>query len=440
MEYRKRYIDEVIDFVGGAIGCLNIQGARFIGKTTTTLQHVNTLYRLGSKSKREAFDFNYMAGGDFVFSREKPIGLDEWQHLPYLWDTMKYEVDQGYGEPGQFIINESYGLSWEEWRKNIRHSGTGRITDIVMRPMTLYESGESNGTISFNSLLEPDYVIESTKSTLSLDDLIFAACRGGWPKAVAEANREKALNYPKKILSYIINGGRKMIDGEDDHYGHVDPKIMSRLLKSYALNDCLLTSDSKILANMNEKGKNKICRQTYDIYKEKVKSHYFIEEQDAWHPEYMKRCNVVGSSKKCFVDPSLAAAALKKTPDYFEENLLEFVPIFENLCLRDLRVYSSSHLGSVYHHQDRYGKKIDAICIKDYSHYALVDFRLSFSSAIKAGEELLKIKEQIKHYHDHAKIIMPLAPPSAVIVLYAGEYGLTTKSGIHLVPIGCLKG
>lgn len=442
MDYKKRILDDLIDYYGSMVGCIYIKGPLWVGKTTTASNHAKTIYRLGVARQLANFNALYDTDPDAIFQKEKPILFDEWQLAPYLWDEIRGQVDINGGDGGQFFITGSKELKEEEKKKHIKHSGTGRIFDLVMRPMSLYESGESSGKISLMSLFEEGYKVTGKDSDLSLERLVHATCRGGWPKAISETDEEKSLHYVDIILNRLINGNENI--EYNDEQGllkeRIDPTIMRRILKSYSRNVSTLVSNSKILEGVNGGDVINITRRKYDAYKSKLLSRYLVEDVEAWCPSFKSRANVSSSEKKCFIDPSIAISTLGLSPKKLLNDPIDFGFFFENLCIRDLRVYSSKKLGEVRYYHDRNGNEVDAVVILNDGRYALVECKLGFKASLVAADGLLKIKAMIEEHNASIRdksAYMDL--PSSLIVLHGGKEAITLSNGVHLVPIGSLK-
>lgn len=441
MKYRKRILDDLIEYYKSMAGCLYIKGPRWCGKTTTVSRHAKTIFRLNKKDTLIDFNLHYESNPDSIFSKKKPIFFDEWQLAPYLWDAIRDEIDLNDGEGGLFFITGSSELSGEEKDENILHSGTGRFLDLTMRPMSLYESGESEGSISLSSLFEEGANITGRDSSLTLDDLIFATCRGGWPRSLRETDKKKALLYPSLIVDRLLYGGEILEDSEDgDKIERIDPIIMERIMRSYARNTCTMATNSKILEGARGNDVISLDRKKYDAYKAKLVSRYLIEEVESWCPAFKSRSNVTTSNKKAFIDPSLAIYMLHLSPEKLSNDLIDYGFFFENLCIRDLRVYASKDMGRVCYYHDRNGKEVDAVVILRDGRYALVECKLGYRSALAAADGLLEIKNLIeKHNESLIDKSAYMNLPSSLIVLHAGKEALTLPSGVHIVPIGSLK-
>lgn len=439
MAYHKRIIDDVIDYYSSMVGCIYIKGPKWVGKTTTALQHSKTVYRLGMKRSLDAFSLAFDADPDLIFSKEKPILFDEWQEAPYLWDEIRNQIDINGGEGRQFFLTGSSELDPKKREEYINHSGTGRFFDIVMRPMSLFESGESNGSISLSSLFDNDCNISGKDSTLSLQSLIYATCRGGWPKSIDEPHEDKALKYASLIVDRILQGDGEG-EEEDEIKERFSPKIMSRILKSYARNNCTLASHSSIFTGAKGQELPSLDRKTYDSYIRKLEKLYLLEEVESWCPAFKSRSNLMTSNKKCFVDPSLPISILNLSPSKLANDLIDYGFFFENLCIRDLRIYASKARGKLFYYHDRSGNEVDAVVVLDDGRYALIECKLGFYSATSGANGLLKVKEMIeKHNAQITDKSSYMDLPSALIVLHSGKEALTLKEGVHLVPIGSLR-
>lgn len=439
MDYFKRIADDLIEYYGQYAGAIYVRGPKWVGKTTTVSRHAKTVYRLGNSRNLSNFEFEYGIDPQLVFGKDKPILFDEWQEAPYLWDEIKTQIDINEGKNNQFLLTGSRELSKEEKEKHLRHTGVGRILDFTMYPLSLYESGESNGSISLSDLFDETYSVTGKVSSLSLDDLIFATCRGGWPLAMKYGKSQLALEQASLFVSSTIN--RSEIGQDDDDLGEKgDPYIFERFLYSYSRNLCTMVSDETILKGINGGGKLSISRPTYDNYKKKFRKQYVIEEVDPWCPAFKSRSNVLTTPKKALVDPSIAVASLGLSPQKMLSSLIDFGFFFENLVIRDLRVYGMKNHAKISYYHDRNGLECDAVYILPDKRYALIEVKLGLESAKNAAASLVKIKGLIEAYNatvaDQSEI-MDL--PSALIVIHGGDKAYTLPNGVHLVPIGCLK-
>ncbi|BAC44525.1 conserved hypothetical [Malacoplasma penetrans HF-2] len=434
--YKKRIIDDVIDFYSNISGAIYLRGPKWVGKTTTAKQHSKTVYELGVKPFRDAFISKYNFDYLEVFKSPKPILFDEWQEFPQIWDDIRGDIDRNFGSPNQYFLTGSKEISPETRKEFIHHSGIGRIHDLIMRPMSLYESGESNGSISLLSLFDPSFKITGIKSELSNKDLIFATCRGGWPSSLS-LKKEYALNVVETIVSSTVNGKTFLEENESNQY--TDPEIMNKILRIYSRNVSTLTKNQTMLNDLNSDDFN-LSRTTFNKYKNILIDSYLIEEASSWSSSIRSKTNVISTPKKLFVDHSIGIQALNLSPQKLEERPIDYGIFFENLCIRDLRIYSSKQNGKVYYYKDRYGLEADAVLTLKDGRYALIEIKLGFNSALNACEQLLKLKNKIIEHNKNVKDKSHLMDlPSALIVLHSGQDALTYKENIHIVPIGCLK-
>lgn len=439
MKYLKRIADDLLEYYGQYAGAIYLKGCHFVGKTTTALRHAKSVYRLANGKNRNNFRLAYELDPDLIFSKEKPILFDEWQEAPYLWDEIKTQIDINDGNNKQFLLTGSRELKKEE-KESIRHTGVGRILDFTMYPLSLYESGESDGSISLSDLMIDGYSVTGKTSSLSIEDLIFATCRGGWPTAMRFGRSRLALEQASLFVSSTIKRSDIGQDEEDAIEDRGDPYVYERLLYSYSANICTMVSDETILKGINGGGKLSLSRPTYDKYKRKLRGQYVIEEVNPWCPAFKSRSNVSTTPKKALVDPSIAIAALGLSPEKMLSSLIDFGFFFENLVIRDLRIYGMKNHAEIAYYHDRNGLECDAVYILPDGRYALIEVKLGLEAAKNASASLVKIKNLIESYNasvtDKSQI-MPL--PSALIVIHGGDKAYTLPNGVHLVPIGCLK-
>lgn len=434
MAYMKRIIDEVIEHYLQFSGAVYIRGPKWCGKTTTASNHAKFIYRLGVERERKAMELLYETDPELIFEKEKPILFDEWQECPFLWDEVKNQIDIEGGKAGGYLLTGSRELKEEE-KKRIRHSGLGRMADLSMRTMSLYESGESNGSISLASLFEEGYSVSGKDSSLSLRQLVHATCRGGYPRAVMENDPSLALEEASLAYTYLINRDSPSEDG-----GRYDGAIIERLLKAYSRNVSTLVSETKILGDMTANGSFSLSRGSYDRYKKWLEDNYVIEEVEPWSPAFKSKSSMSATPKREFSDPSIAVNALGLSVEALLASPIDYGFLFENLCMRDLRVYGSKKGARLFYYHDRNGLETDAVLVNKDNSYALIECKLGFNSAVKAADSLLKVKRLIEEYNqkaDDPTHLMRL--PTSLIVIHGGKMALTLENGVHLVPIGSLK-
>ena len=416
-KYLKRYLDDEIEKYLDVIGAIIIVGPKWCGKTTTGEQHAKSIIKLQDKDKIKS----YLKWADIKPSKllegEKPRLIAEWQIAPVLWDTVRNSVDELGGE-GLYILTGSTVVDDSE----IMHSGTGRIHKLIMRPMSLYESGESNGKISLVDLFYSSNLdIDGIKSDLSIEELIFVTCRGGWPETLNKKSKEAQLLLPYSYLDNICEKEASLIDGV-----RRDPDRVKTILTSYARNISESTKDSTIIANFED-----ISKTTYYQYIDVLKRLYVIDNVKAWSPNIRSKTGIRTTSKKQFIDPSIAVAALGLTPKLLMEDLNTFGFIFENLCIRDLKVYSSAIGGRVSFYRDRSDLEIDCVLHLKDGKYALIEFKLGSMEEEKGAKNLLKLKDLIAKKN--------MKQPSFLAIITGGELAYTREDGVKVIPIGCLR-
>jgi hypothetical protein len=358
---------------------------------------------------------------------ENPRLLDEWQMAPVLWDAVRHAVDRR-NEAGLFILTGSTTVD----ESLIMHSGTGRIERMTMYPMSLYESGESNGEISLLDLFnDHELDIDGISTDLTIDHLVLAACRGGWPSSLNKVTESAMLHESKKYIDNICSSDASTVDGIKRN-----PARVRAVLKSYARNISTLASDKSILKDITSHYMD-FTQPTLSSYVEALERLYVIENIPAWCPSIRSATSIRAGKKKSFIDPSIAVAAYSLAPEALLFDLNTFGFIFENLCARDLKVYSSALRGQVSYYNDRYGLEADCVLHLDDGRYALIECKLGSSEIEEAAAHLIELKHIIKKaiVEERARI----REPDLLIVLTGGEIAYTRKDGVRIIPIGTLK-
>ena len=359
---------------------------------------------------------------ELLLDGETPRLIDEWQIAPKLWDAIRFEVDHRNDE-GQFLLT---GSTTPVNKSDIDHSGTGRFSWVTMRPMSLYESGESNGSISLNDLFEKKDNIKGINN-LTLNDIAFLTCRGGWPRATFMENDialEQAFDYFDSIIKNDISSADGIIK---------DSERVKRLMKSYARNQGTQASIAVLKEDMQNNDINSLNEDTIYSYINALKKIFVIEEVPAWNPNLRSKTAIRSSDTRYFVDPSIATAALGIGPNDLINDLHTFGLIFETLCIRDLKVYAESLNGNVYHYRDANNLECDAVIHLRNGDYGLIEIKLGGDELINEGiKSLLELKEKI----DTTK----MKKPSFLMVLTAiGKYAYKNENNVYIVPIGTLK-
>ena len=425
-EYIPRYVDRQLEETLEYIGATLIVGPKWCGKTTTAKQFANSEIQLQNPQKTESY--LKLADTDplILLEGENPRLIDEWQMAPKLWDAVRYSVDER-NEYGLYILTGSTMVD----NSKIMHSGAGRITRLLMRPMSLYESGDSTGEISIRDLFDrKDIEINGITSKLSLKDIIFLACRGGWPEILNIKNKSYQLKIAQSYIQSIYESDTSIIDGVKRN-----PKIFEAILKSYSRNVSTLVANTKIIEDIKENYRE-ISKQTFYSYVNVLKKLYVIENINAWSPNLKSKQKIRKSEKKGFIDPSLAVASLGLTPEQLLQDFKTFGFIFESLCIRDLHVYSSTAGGKILYYNDG-SFEVDCILQLNDGRYALIEFKLGDTDIEKGAENLLKLKKLINNQRDKGKIHIP--EPTFLAVVTGDDIALKRDDGVYVLPIGVLK-
>jgi len=410
-----------------AVGAVLIAGPKWCGKTTSAEQQARSVLKLQDPDMTK----RYLATADvkpsLLLQGENPRLIDEWQMAPVLWDAVRTAVDKR-GGTGLFILTGSTTVD----ASTIMHSGTGRISRMVMHPMSLYESNESNGKISLNALFQdPTLDIDGIMSDLSINDLVFSACRGGWPSSLDKKTEKAKLFEAQNYVANICDSDASTVDGVKR-----SPERVKAVLQSYARNISTLATNKTILEDVSSNYVD-ISEPTLFSYLDALERLYVIEDIPAWCPSIRSATAIRSGKKRGFVDPSIAVAALSLSPEVLLQDMHTFGFIFECLCIRDLRVYSSAMGGRVSYYHDRYGLEADCVLHLDDGRYALIEFKLGNRGIEEGIAHLLEMKQLIQqaNVEKQAKI----REPDLMIVITGGEMAYTRNDGVKIIPIGCLK-
>ena len=420
MEYIKRIVDEEIEKKLRTSGAVVIRGPKWCGKTTSAKQFAKSILEMQNPDNEDNYKELANIKPSILLQGEKPRLIDEWQLAPKLWNAVRYAVDTG-GDVNQFILTGSATPVEDP----TMHSGVGRFSFVNMKPLSLYESGESNGVISLQDLLDEKVNIDGKQSDLSYEDLVYALCRGGWPNSLKMA-KEDALEVASNYLNTLVSSDISRIDGVNR-----DPQLASIILKSYSRLVSTIGTNGALFEDIKA-NYGDISEKTISDYLNVLKKLYIIEEIAAWNPNIRSKTTIRTSPKKMLIDPSLAVAALGCS---YNELLLDVNTLgllFENLVNRDLSIYAGSIGGTLNHYRDRYGLECDNVIHFKNGKYALVEVKLSKEKIEEAEEHLLKLKELISQNPK-------LKEPTFMMVVTATKTAYKTESGVLVVPIGCLK-
>jgi len=428
LEYLPRVVDSELALRLEAFGATLIVGPKWCGKTTTGEQQAKSVLRMQDPDRCEGYLATAGTKPSLLLKGKTPRLIDEWQAAPVLWDAVRTAVDQRQ-EDGLFILTGSTSVD----SSKIMHSGTGRISRMKMYPMSLFESQESNGSISLKALFEnPKMDIDGIFSELTIEELIFSACRGGWPAALRRKSDAAKLMIAKDYLNNICESDISTVDGVQRN-----PTWTNMILRSYARNVSTLAKKTNIYKDVAANA-DSMTSATMDAYLNALGKLFIIEDIDAWCPAIRSATTIRAGKKRGFTDPSIPVAALGLTPEYFQTDLKTFGFIFECLCIRDLKVYSQALGGKLSYYHDRYDLEADAVLHSGDGRFALIEFKLGDREIEDGARHLLQITELIKKYNKKESQA-PLREPDLLMVITGGEMAYTRKDGIKVVPIGTLR-
>ena len=429
MGYLKRTADKVLEEQLEAFGAILIEGPKWCGKTTTAEQVAKSIIKLQDPDMRDEYLATAETKPSLLLNGATPRLIDEWQDAPVLWDAVRTKVDERVAT-GQFILTGSNAVD----KSKIHHSGTGRISKLNMLPMSLWESGDSNGKISLMELFNnSNFDIDGIESDLTIERLIFCGCRGGWP-ATVNIKSEKAMllvarNYVKTVCSEDIS----RVDGVSR-----DELLTRMILRSYARNISTLAKKSTLIADVAASGEVTCSEPTFDDYVNALRRLFVICDIDAWCPAIRSKTAIRSGLKRAFVDPSIAVAALGLTPEAMLTQLNTFGFIFEQMCIRDFKAYTLDYDSHVSHYRDRYGLEADLVLHLGDGRYALVECKLGSKEIEEGASHLVELKRLIKEHNEKEEQV-PIREPDLMIVLTGGRMAYSRPDGVKIIPLGCLK-
>lgn len=413
-KYLDRIVDSLLDKYLQSSGAVLIEGAKWCGKTWTGKQKAKSVLMMQHPDEGEAYHLTASISPRLLLEGETPRLIDEWQTAPQLWDAVRYEVDER-GEIGQFILTGS-ALPQS---LNVRHSGVGRIAHLKMRPMSLYESTESTGGISLKELFEGVNEI-SAISRLDINEIAKCIVRGGWPASIGfdfNIGMQISENYVEAIINQNISSM--------DEVGRNSKKVR-QLLRSLSRNIASTASNETLRKDMLQADES-ITIPTITTYLDALERLYVIENQPAWTPRLRSKTALRTKARWHFVDPSIATATLRLSPDALMKDFNTFGFLFEALCIRDLRVYAQANDGEVFYYRDKTELEADAILALHDGRWAAVEIKMGAKQVDEAAENLLKLREKVE-----------LNQPAFLMVLTATKYAYKRDDGVLVVPLGCL--
>lgn len=421
MQYLARVTDRLLDDRLIAKGAVLIEGPKWCGKTTTAKKFSNSQILMDQPDRTRQYQDMAEINPQILLEGEVPRLIDEWQIAPNLWNAVRYEVDQR-NEMGQFILT---GSAVPPNLDESSHTGTGRISRLKMRTMSLFESQESSGQVALSSLFKGD--IPSGQSQTTIRELAFWICRGGWPKSIALADKPalfQAIDYHEAIISQDIS----RVDNVSR-----DKEKVRRLLRSYARHIGSQSSYEVIRQDMLSNDIDTFDEKTLYSYLDALTKIFVIEDSPAWNPNLRSKAAIRTTDTRYFVDPSIAAASLGVGPEDLINDLNTMGFLFENLAIRDLRVYADSLYGDVYHYRDSYNLECDAVVHLRNGSYGLIEIKLGGESQIEGGAKtLLDLASKID--------LKRMKSPSFLMVLCGlAPFAYKRKDGVLVVPISCLK-
>lgn len=419
MSYLKRYVEKQIFEALETSGVVVVAGPKFCGKTTTCELFAKSKYVLDTKQKIKMVEANPEA----ILIGDNPRLIDEWQNVPDLWNCARTEIDHRENKFGQFIFT---GSSTPADKSDIYHSGSGRITTIRMRPMSLYETGESKGLVSLLELFSGKRDLFIINENYTLLDSAFYICRGGWPLSLVK-DKEKALKITKNYCSTLFN----FENSKNQKFRNKKPELFKMILRSYARNVSTEARKSAIISDISKHEDRKIDEDTFDQYLEALNDLYIIKDIEAWNPNFRSKTVFITSPTRHFVDTSIAAYALNMTPNDLLNDPNTFGLLFEDFVVKELSIYASMYDGEIRHFRDGNGLECDAVIHLPNGEYSLIEIKLGGEGLINEGISKLKlIENKIKENEQHL-------PSFKMIITACGDAQIIDD--IYIVPINMLK-
>ena len=434
MNYFPRLVDKEIDDRIKAFNAINIVGPKGCGKTRTAKERCKTIIEFQDEEKRDGYLNIAETSPKLFLKNEKPILFDEWQDAPKIWGTIRKDCDDNPESTGEYFLTGSTSK-----KADTPHTGTGRISEIVMFPMTLFETNDSNGSISLSKLFEEkEYNIDGNKSDITLEDLFYTISRGGWPRCLAIDDKEAKLQIATDYYEQIYKKDVSAIDGVKRN-----PEWARTILWSYARNMATLAKKKVLFADVQ--ATQNITEITFSSYIEVLENLFVIKDIDAWTPQIRSRTAIRAAKKHIFIDPSIGLAALGIKPDYFYKDLDLFGHVFENMVLRDLLAYAEIQNAKVMHYSDDMGLEADAVYQLADGRYALIEIKTGENAVPAAEKNLLKFVDVIKKHNQEASEnkehpgVLYREPDLLIIICANASMSYTTENGVKVIPVGCLR-
>lgn len=423
-EYRSRIADKIMEEQLEASGAVVIQGAKWCGKTTTAAHHAKSVLYMDNPA---TIGQNIQLGKtnpQRLLEGETPRLIDEWELVPELWDAARYEIDHRPCHQGQFIFTGS-AVPKEKERQKIRHSGTGRFAWLTMRPMSLWESGDSSGDVSLQQLFKG--TIPDGMSSINLDRLAYLTCRGGWPETL-KMKQNASLKVANNYLDGVLNSDISRVDDIQR-----DADFMRRIVRSLSRHQGGQATITTIYSDLTANSQPSMTDETVAEYIKILKKIFVEEDMPAWNPNLRSKAAIRTGETRYFADPSIATAALGLCPDDLINDMESFGFLFETLAVRDLRVYADALGGNVYHYRDSNKLECDAVIHLRNGQYGLIEIKIGGDIWIdKGAKSLLSLANII----DTTRM---KSPAFMMVLTGIGDYPYRRDDGVFVVPIGCLK-
>ena len=428
--YKKRILDTILERKLSGAGAVLVEGPKWCGKTTTCEQHAKSALYMADPVRRDRYRVQAEVDITELMKGEQPRLIDEWQDAPKFWDAIRYDVDHSSGW-GHYILTGSAvppdDKKERSGKKEIVHSGTGRIVRVRMLPMSLWESGESSGTVSLGSLFKGEKLKEGESIARSLKDMAYLVCRGGWPEAVSQ-DGETALERAFEYVDAVVNSDMSRVDGVSR-----DPRRARLLLKSYARLQGTQSTIVNIRKDMATGDGNGPDDDTVSSYINSLRKIFVVEDAEAWCPALRSRAAIRMSPTRYFSDPSIAAAALGLGPEDLMNDIRTYGMFFEAMVVRDLRVYAAALNGDVGHYLDRNGLECDAVVHLRNGTSGLVEVKLGGRSLIEEGAKTLNELSGIIDTSRQKEVAFKM------VVTATGDFAYQRQDGIIVCPVGALR-
>lgn len=418
MKYLPRVIDSEIEELMEIMGAVLIEGCKWCGKSTTGAYHAKSIIEFQNPDRKQEYEEIKNTKPSLFLTGEKPRMFDEWQMYPVVWDSIRTDVDHT-GLKGQYILTGSAKPSEGE----TMHTGTGRISRVIMRPMSLYESKESTGEVAFKDILDGKDI--NGVSKLTLDDLANIIVRGGWPASIGVQGEIK-YRFAKEYVKSLIHEEVKKIDGVERN-----PEKMQNVLRSLARNISTQVSNTTIEGDVKNTFDNEISRPTLNDYMNTLEKLFVVENVNATNLNFRSKYAIRTKPKKYFVDPSIATAILEIKPHDLVNDLRTFGFMFESLCIRDLQIYTQSYGGDLTFYRDEKDFEVDAILRTSSGKWGAIEIKLGAGYIDEAANNLLKFKEKVD--------TNVCGEPAFLMVLTGTNYSYKREDGVYVVSIGTLK-